>query len=102
MNERIKILQNEVEILRNESADKDVRLEKLRKEVAQQIQERDTSRADLNKKELIQKNKLRIINQRINEGDKHNLIINSLQKEMNSLIFKYETACESRNSWVFS
>ena len=41
MNERIKILQNEVEILRNESADKDVRLEKLRKEVAQQIQERD-------------------------------------------------------------
>ena len=97
MNERIKILQNEVEILRNESADKDVRLEKLRKEVAQQVQERDQSRADLNKKELVQRDKLRIINQRINEGDKHNLIINSLQKEMNSLIFKYETACESRN-----
>ena len=38
-----------------------------------------------------------IIGQRINEGDKHNLIINSLQKEMNSLIFKYEMACESRN-----
>ena len=78
MNERIKILQNEVEILRNESADKDVRLEKLRKEVAQQIQDRDQHRAELNKKELIQKHKLRIINQRINEGDKHNLIINSL------------------------
>lgn len=38
-----------------------------------------------------------IIGQRINEGDKHNLIINSLQKEMNNLIFKYEQACDSRN-----
>lgn len=38
-----------------------------------------------------------IIGQKINEGDKLNLIINSLQKEMNNLIFKYEMACESRN-----
>jgi len=38
-----------------------------------------------------------IIGQKINEGDKLNLIINSLQKEMNTLIFKYEMACESRN-----
>ena len=33
----------------------------------------------------------------MNEGDKLNLIINSLQKEMNMLIFEYEQACESRN-----
>lgn len=38
-----------------------------------------------------------IIGQKINEGDKLNLIINSLQKEMNNLIYYYEMACESRN-----
>ncbi len=38
-----------------------------------------------------------MIGQKINEGDKLNLIINSLQKEMNDLIYKYEMACESRN-----
>lgn len=38
-----------------------------------------------------------IIGQKINEGDKLNLIINSLQKEMNNLIYYYEIACESRN-----
>lgn len=31
------------------------------------------------------------------EVDKLNLIINSLQKDMNDLITKYEVACESRN-----
>ena len=33
----------------------------------------------------------------MNEGDKLNLIINSLQKEMNMLIYEYEQACEHRN-----
>ena len=54
-------------------------------------------RTDLNKAEFTYKNRISIIGQKINEGDKHNLIINSLQKEMNSLIFNYEAACESRN-----
>lgn len=54
-------------------------------------------RADLNKKDFVYKSKQSIIGQKINEGDKLNLIINSLQKEMNDLIYKYEMACESRN-----
>lgn len=33
------------------------------------------------------KEKLSTIDQRMNEGDKLNLIINSLQKEMNMLIY---------------
>jgi hypothetical protein len=33
----------------------------------------------------------------VNEGDKLNLIINQLQKEMNDLIYNYEMACEHRN-----
>lgn len=97
MRERIKILQNEVEILKNESSDADMRLDKYQKFVAKAQQKRDKLRTDLNKQEFIYKNRISIIGQKINEGDKHNLIINSLQKEMNSLIFNYEAACESRN-----
>lgn len=97
MKERIKILQNEVEILRNESSEKDRVLADCKKQVQKEIQTRDSWRGELNKKEFTYKNKMSIIGQKINEGDKLNLIINSLQKEMNNLIFKYEMACESRN-----
>lgn len=97
MKERIKILQNEVEILRHESSEKDRVLAECKKNVQVEIQLRDAYRAELNKKEFQYKNKMSIIGQKINEGDKLNLIINSLQKEMNTLIFKYEMACESRN-----
>lgn len=38
-----------------------------------------------------------ISGQKINEGDKLNLIINSLEKDMNNLTNKYEAACEHRN-----
>lgn len=88
---------NEVEILRNESSEKDRTLTDCKKNVQTEIQQRDTLRADLNKNEFLYKNRMSIIGQKINEGDKLNLIINSLQKEMNNLIFKYEMACESRN-----
>lgn len=97
MKERIKILMNEVEILRNESSEKDRVLADCKKNVQTEQQTRDTLRTELNKKEFTYKNKMSIIGQKINEGDKLNLIINSLQKEMNNLIFKYEMACESRN-----
>ena len=97
MKERIKILMNEVEILRNESSEKDRTLTDCKKNVQIEIQQRDTLRAELNKNEFTYKNRMSIIGQKINEGDKLNLIINSLQKEMNNLIFKYEMACESRN-----
>ena len=97
MKERIKILQNEVEILKNESSDKDRVLAECKKQVQTENHTRDSLRTELNKKEFNYKNKMSIIGQKINEGDKLNLIINSLQKEMNNLIFNYEMACESRN-----
>ena len=52
MKERIKILQNEVEILRNESAEKDRSLLRVRHEVATEVTSRDRYRKELNKKEL--------------------------------------------------
>ena len=52
MKERIKILQNEVEILRNESSEKDRKLGDCKKQVQTEIQSRDSYRSDLNKKEF--------------------------------------------------
>lgn len=97
MKERIKILQNEVEILRNESAEKDRSLIEVKHNVQKATYMRDSHRTDLNKNEYKFRQKQSIIGQKINESDKLNLIINSLQKEMNNLIYEYEQACESRN-----
>ena len=97
MKERIKILQNEVEILRNESSEKDRALVDVKHAVSKQINTRDTKRAELNKLEVRFKDKEAISNQKGNESDKLNLIINSLEKDMNDLTSKYESACESRN-----
>ena len=52
MKERIKILQNEVEILRHESGEKDRVLAECKKNVQAEIQLRDAYRAELNKKEF--------------------------------------------------
>ena len=49
MRERIKILQNEVEILRCESADKDRALIEVKHKVQQACHNRDSYRNDLNK-----------------------------------------------------
>lgn len=97
MKERIKILQNEVEILRNESSEKDSALVGAKHQAQLAMYQRDSHRAELNKKEYTNKTKKAIITQHIMEVDKLNLIINSLQKDMNDLITKYEVACESRN-----
>lgn len=51
----------------------------------------------MNKKQYLFTQKQSTIGQKIQESDKLNLIINSLQKEMNNLIYEYEQACESRN-----
>lgn len=90
MKERIKILQNEVEILRNESAEKDRALVEVKHQVQKQQYDRDKQRTELNKKQYTFKLKQSVIGQKINESDKLNLIINSLQKEMNNLIYEYE------------
>ena len=97
MRERIKILQNEVDILRNESAEKDRDLIDIRHQKVQAMTTRDNLRTEYNRMEFQFRQKLSTIGQLINHGDKLNLIINSLQKEMNNLIYEYEHACESRN-----
>jgi hypothetical protein len=57
MKERIKILQNEVEILRNESSEKDRALVDIKHQVQKEIYKRDSLRAELNKKGVIYRSK---------------------------------------------
>lgn len=69
----------------------------VRHSVQQKTYEKDSNRTEVNKNEYKFRQRQSIIGQKINESDKLNLIINSLQKEMNNLIYEYEQACESRN-----
>jgi len=97
MKEKLKILQNEVEILRMESAFKDKQLQKVKQ---------DAQRLEVVHDQL-QNEKTRItakgaflneqVEQYVIEIDKLNSIINSIEKEMVILRRKYEQAVETRN-----
>lgn len=63
-----------------------------------EVHKRDRAHAKLNKQEQIRKQKKEQVDQNINEIEKLNMIIMSLEKEMLILRKKYEQACESRNS----
>lgn len=69
----------------------------MKHQVTREIYIRDTKRAELNKLEFWYKEKMAISAQKGNEGDKLNLIISSLEKDMNTLTQDYESACEQRN-----
>lgn len=95
--ERIKILQNEVEILRSESAEKDKKLKEERHNVQITLHNRDGIRTEINKIDYAVKQKESFVTQQLNEINKLNVIINSLEKDMIELKQKYEIVCESRN-----
>ncbi|OQR92276.1 MBO2, coiled coil flagellar protein [Thraustotheca clavata] len=98
MKEKIKILHNEVEVLRNESLAKDKALtkEKLAHQTAQCS--RDSLRLDTNKCHELYRTKQEQVEQQIVQIDKLNSIINMTEKEMLRLKKKYEIAVEARNS----
>lgn len=95
--ERIKILQNEVEILRNESAEKERRLKEERHNFHLSVHARDALRAEINKLEYTIKQKRSTLQQLETEKEKLNITYNTLEREMVELKHKYELACESRN-----
>merc|ERR1712070_392576 len=97
MKEKLKILQNEVEILRMESAGKDKALQKTRTEAQRQRVIRDQLRTEWTRIT----EKVAALNEQVEqyviEIDKLNSIINSIEKEMVILRRKYEQAVETRN-----
>jgi len=97
MKEKIKILQNEVEILRNESIGKDKVLAKERAAHAQSQAHRDALRLETNKSQAEYKKKQEIVDQQITEIEKLNSIINGLERDMLRLKATYETSVEARN-----
>ena len=97
MKEKIKILQNEVEILRNESLAKDRALQKERLSHQTAQIARDQLRLDTNKNVAVYRKKQQIVEQQIVEIDKLNSIINGMEKEMLNLKKDYEHAVEARN-----
>ena len=97
MREKIRILQNEVEILGNESSAKDKALSKERTAHTQAQTQRDALRQDLNKLLLEYRSKQSVVEQQIQEIEKLNLVINALERDMLELKAKYEFSVEDRN-----
>lgn len=95
--EKIKILQNEVDILSSDSATKAVNLTKSRLSHQSEITSRDANRAEVNKN-LVEYRKAREqVEQQLVEIDKLNAIINTIERDMLRLKRHYETAVEDRN-----
>ena len=97
MKEKIKILLNEVEILRNESLAKDKALAKERAQHLASQASRDGLRLELNRSQGEYRKKQEIVEQQIVEIDKLNSIINGLERDMLRLKAQYEAAVEARN-----
>eukprot|EP01052_Picozoa_sp_SAG31_P025663 SAG31_NODE_2263_length_6060_cov_12.232344_2_plen_926_part_00 len=95
--EKIKILQNEVDILSSDSQAKAVNLTKTRLSHQSEITSRDANRAEVNKN-LVEYRKAREqVEQQLVEIDKLNAIINTIERDMLRLKRHYETAVEDRN-----
>jgi len=97
MKEKFKILSNEVEILRMESAVKDKELAQIR----QEAQRLEVTHDQLQNEKTRISGKGRSLNEQVEqfviEIDKLNAIITSIEKEMVELRLKYEQAVETRN-----
>ena len=97
MREKLRILNNEVDILGSEHAAKDLALSKERNAHNQGQSQRDNLRQDLNRFLAEYRMKQSIVEQQIQEIDKLNIVINGLEKEMLRLKMKYEESVEQRN-----
>merc|ERR1719258_94247 len=95
--EKLKILQNEVEILRMESAAKDRSLATTRMKALRAIVSRDQLRTDYTRIYTKAQALNEHVSQFVIEIDKLNLIINTIEREMVVLKRAYEKAVEARN-----
>lgn len=97
LKEKLKILQNEVEILRMESAFKDKQLQQTKQE-AQRLEAMQDQLQNEKTRKVAEGHALNEqVEQYVIEIDKLNSIINSIEKEMAILRRKYEQAVEARN-----
>jgi len=95
--EKIKILENELEVLRRESQGKDKVLAKLRRSIHDAEKQREKFRMDANEKQLEFKAKKKTTEEKCAEIEKLNDVITNTEKELLDLKKKYEDAVEKRN-----
>ncbi len=95
--EKIRILNNEVEVLGNESLSKDTALIKEKSAHSQAQNHRNTLRQDMNRLLSEYRSKQGNVEQQIMEIDKLNVVINNLEKDMLDLKSKFENSVEERN-----
>eukprot|EP01063_Lacrimia_lanifica_P022271 TRINITY_DN29915_c0_g1_i1.p1 TRINITY_DN29915_c0_g1~~TRINITY_DN29915_c0_g1_i1.p1 ORF type:complete len:968 (+),score=513.92 TRINITY_DN29915_c0_g1_i1:108-3011(+) len=95
--EKIKILENELEVLRRESQNKDKELIKIRRELHDEKTNCENLRVESNKKSNEYKQKKKQIEEQRSQILKLNTVINLTEEEMLSLKRKYEEAVENRN-----
>ncbi|EOD09092.1 hypothetical protein EMIHUDRAFT_105794 [Emiliania huxleyi CCMP1516] len=97
MKEKMKILQNEVEILRAESAQKDRALHKERIEHTGSFNARDQLRAETNRLQTCVREKEKEVGQLAAEAENLNAVVSGIEREMVKLKRQYEVAVEERN-----
>ena len=90
MKERIKILGNELEILKNESGEKERSLSEYKLILQQEIHKRDGIKTSLNKRQYKSKQTYQQVDQNISEIEKLNMVVFALKREMSALKQKYE------------
>lgn len=91
MKEKIKILGNEVDILRGEILNKDKLLAKAQVDHNAATVDRNHLQGELNKCAVVFRDKQTMLDEQISEIDKLNAIINGYEKEMLRLKKQYET-----------
>ena len=95
--EKIKILENELEVLRRESQNKDKELVKVRRELHDEKTNCENLRVESNKKNNEYKQKKKQIQEQCSQITKLNTVINLTEEEMLVLKRNYEEAVENRN-----
>jgi hypothetical protein len=79
-----------LEILKNESMERNKSIQEYDHELQIYVNKRDQTKAKLNQYDLTKRQKKESVDQNINEIEKLNMIILSLQKDMQSLRVQYE------------
>ena len=97
MEEKIRILADEVQILQSQSEAKDKAINDELAKHGKTCNKRDQLRLDTNKSHSVYREKQEMVEQQIVEIDKFNNIINSMEDEMLKLKKQYEAAVENRN-----
>ncbi|GFR42867.1 hypothetical protein Agub_g3858 [Astrephomene gubernaculifera] len=97
MKDKLKVLQNELDILQNEVAVKDKLLQQQHTQHQANIAERDQLRVELGRLGMVFRDKQSVVDEQISEVDKLNAIINGCEKEMLRLKKQYELVIEARN-----